>query len=194
MADLKTTELGKSYWAETGVYQAEYEQLYKDMVEDSGASKTLNGELIRAISRLFYEYCNNGNCNAVDVEYYNEEVDCYCCDGEGEINHGTEFDEEEGHDVDLIEECYECCGDGITYEEYQHQPKITDFYVNFLDLIKWNVPNSFARVEEVEEVMLSNENTFSNEDMDKYNKMCDTVIHYVLENEDKELPIDYKNR
>lgn len=179
MADLKTTELGKSYWAETGVYQAEYEQLYKDMVEDSGASKTLNGELIRAISRLFYEYCNNGNCNAVDVEYYNEEVDCYACGGEGEYDY---------------EECDECCGSGVDYEEHQHQPEITDFYVNFLELIKWNVPNSFARVEEVEEVMLSNENTFSDEDMDKYNKMCDTVIHYVLENEDKPLPIDYKNR
>ena len=33
---------------------------------------------------LYYDYCNNGNINAVDTEWENEEYPCYSCNGEGE--------------------------------------------------------------------------------------------------------------
>lgn len=58
--------LQKCYWNEEGKYQNIYSKLYADLVEDSGSSETVQGELIRAISRLYHEYCNNGNCNAND--------------------------------------------------------------------------------------------------------------------------------
>ena len=41
-------------------------------METSGSSQTLNGEVVRAINRLYYEFCNNGNCNAVE-----EDVDSF---------------------------------------------------------------------------------------------------------------------
>ena len=188
MIAIKTTELGKSYWNENGAYQKEYEKLYADLVPSSGASKTLNGELIRSISRLFYEYCNNGNGNSVDAEHYYEDETCYECSGDGEI---FDYTNDDGEDV--FETCDNCCGSGEIQEEYYHRPEVTDFYKNFLDLIKFNVPNSFKEVEEVIEVMLEPNNSFSDEDMAKYNAMCDKVIQYVLSTEDKPLPISYGN-
>lgn len=60
------TELGKSYYDETGFYQKEFDKLYKESVPEEGRADYLNGELLRAISRLHHEYYNNGNCNARD--------------------------------------------------------------------------------------------------------------------------------
>ena len=68
MQEVKLTELGKSYWNSNGAYQAEYDKLYGELVPASGSAETLKGELIRAISRLVYEHCNNGNCNAREVD------------------------------------------------------------------------------------------------------------------------------
>lgn len=64
MATLKQTPKGQSYWKSTGIYQKEYDELFANLVPDRGKCKTLNGELIRSISRLSHEYFNNGNCNA----------------------------------------------------------------------------------------------------------------------------------
>lgn len=60
----KQTVIGNSYWNCDGAYQKEYNELYEKMVPEQGSCNTLNGELIRAVSRLSYEYFNNGNCNA----------------------------------------------------------------------------------------------------------------------------------
>ena len=59
----KNTPKGKSYWDESGVYQKQYDQLYEELVPASGEAATLDGRLLRSISRLYYDYCNNGNGN-----------------------------------------------------------------------------------------------------------------------------------
>ena len=72
----KQTENGKSYWDGNGAYQEEFDKLYNELVPDSGEAKTVVGELVRSISRLTYEYYNNGNQNACDFIYeevYDEE-------------------------------------------------------------------------------------------------------------------------
>jgi hypothetical protein len=61
---IKLTPTGQSYWNDKGAFQAEYNELYEKHVPRSGSCSTLNGELIRAASRLSYEYYNNGNCNS----------------------------------------------------------------------------------------------------------------------------------
>ena len=66
--DLKT-ELLSSYWENTGAYQEEYDRLYSELVPNSGKANTLHGELIRSISCLYHEYCNNGNSNAANHIY-----------------------------------------------------------------------------------------------------------------------------
>lgn len=59
----KNTPKGKSYWNAEGAYQKEYDQLYEKLVPASGEAKTSDGELLRSITRLYYDYCNNGNGN-----------------------------------------------------------------------------------------------------------------------------------
>ena len=60
----KFTENGKRYWNHEGAYNEEYKRLHEEMVPDSGRSESYQGEVIRAVSRMYYEYYNNGNCNA----------------------------------------------------------------------------------------------------------------------------------
>lgn len=72
----KVTENGKSYWDGNGAYQKEFDALYEELVPPSGEAKTVVGELVRSISRLTYEYYNNGNqnaCNFIYEEVYDEE-------------------------------------------------------------------------------------------------------------------------
>ena len=73
------TPIGKTYWNDEGVYQTEFDELYKYLVPNCGDAPTIQGELLRVISRLNYDYFNNGNCNVQDVIYdsdgiYEEEV------------------------------------------------------------------------------------------------------------------------
>lgn len=51
-----------TYWNHTGKYQAEYDRLVK-LMPGMGSSDTVAGELIRAVSRLGYDFYNNGMGN-----------------------------------------------------------------------------------------------------------------------------------
>lgn len=62
--EIRKTEEGKMYWDGEGAYEAEYKRLYDELVPSSGRSNSFQGEVMRAVSRLYYEYYNNGNCNA----------------------------------------------------------------------------------------------------------------------------------
>lgn len=68
----KCTEKGKHYWNNEGVYDKEFTQLTEELVPAVGRAKNLRGELVRAANRLYYEYCNNGNCNAAEPVYFEE--------------------------------------------------------------------------------------------------------------------------
>ena len=50
-----------SYWNSNGKYQNEYERLYDDIVPASGSCETREGEMLRASSRLYYRYYNDGD-------------------------------------------------------------------------------------------------------------------------------------
>lgn len=52
----------KTYYNEQGKYQSDYDRLWK-FVPISGKSEVLAGELIRAVSRLAYDFYNNGMGN-----------------------------------------------------------------------------------------------------------------------------------
>jgi hypothetical protein len=193
METMKITESGKSYWGDSGVYQNEYNKLYKEHVPADGNAKTLNGELIRAISRLFYEYCNNGNCNAFQCSYVDEWETCLYCHGSGTVG----YDEDE-------EDCPECGGDGQFYNNIEIKDVwVTKMYDNFLRLIKENVPTTLnsdggKSIESVIDIICEaaydnqGERYFNVIHMNVYNMMCDRVIYHVLNNEDKELPEWYK--
>jgi hypothetical protein len=52
-----------SYCNKTGTYQKEYEILYTELVPSMDNADTLEGELLRAISSIYYDAYNNGFCN-----------------------------------------------------------------------------------------------------------------------------------
>jgi hypothetical protein len=52
-----------TYWENKGAYENEARELMK-LVPDSGPAKTLRGELMRAASKIYYDYHNNGFGNS----------------------------------------------------------------------------------------------------------------------------------
>ena len=59
------------YWDNEGKYQAQYERAWKQLIPASGEAKDGLPEALRAISRIGYDYYNNGFCNLwrADEEY-----------------------------------------------------------------------------------------------------------------------------
>lgn len=180
---MKHTKIGNSYWDGNGIYQEEYDNLYETLVPSHGSSKTLNGELIRSISRLFYEYCNNGNINSRDEKYVDEEEPCWDCGGSGII---TDYDNDEEIEID----CEYCGGCGYNSEEVLDETYISPMYKQFLQLIEQNVPDIKNDIKNVSNIILNNYkgDEFSDENIQYYNDMCDKVIYYVINNEDRDLP------
>lgn len=164
-----------SYWNNNGAYQKEGDELYEKLVPSEGAAETVHGELIRGINRLFHEYCNNGNGNAIEVITPNDHPWDYDEDVDGEI------------DWDEIEEV-----------------NIAPYYEKFLDLIQSTLVDTICPAEienicsDVRGVIKDGANNsfcqdyYSRENVNKYNRMCDVVIWYVLNTEDKALPKNYK--
>lgn len=57
------SELKNCYCDGNGKFQKEYDELNDKLVPAMGKCDTLEGELLRAIDRIYYDYYNNGNCN-----------------------------------------------------------------------------------------------------------------------------------
>lgn len=172
----ESVETNFQYWDGQGKHQEEYDRLYKELVLSSGSSETLNGELIRAVSRLYHENANNGNCNAKEDEWEN----CNHCSGSGEVE---KYDYDEEYDDSEYEECPECWGEGKIEEE----AKIDSFYQKFIDLIRYNVPEARDTVDAIEVFI-----TTGRGDENKYDTLVDQVVEYVLKTEDKPLPTEYQ--
>jgi hypothetical protein len=196
MSTPKITELGKSYWAHTGAYEEEYNKLYSELVPSSGEAETVHGEMLRAISRLGYDYGNNGNCNVLDVE----RDSCSTCDGSGwgqdECNscqgHGTE-ENEDGDELDCTDcggsgeediDCGECGGDCETNGNIT----ISDYYRNMVDFLRYHMVNKTPIIK-LEEALLTDKLDYhsdgSDENFDFYNKVTDAVMHQILTTENK---------
>lgn len=52
-----------SYWDNKGKYQTEYNEAWKQLVPASGEAEDGLPEALRSISRIGYDYYNNGFCN-----------------------------------------------------------------------------------------------------------------------------------
>lgn len=196
-AKIKTSEIGKSYWEENGAYNAEFSKLTKDLMPSEGCGATLTAEIVRAANRLYYEFCNNGNCNACEIHDGDEvEVECPCCHGEGYLD-----DEQE-----VI--CDECDGMGVIYEEGEIEIEIADFYANFIDLIETNL---IADGDEEIETICESIRTIIRDmplyngalryteknNMHQYDLLIDHVAAYAIEHvgeNDSELPTNYGNK
>lgn len=192
--ETKRTELTNHYWNKNGAYQKELDELYA-LVPDSGCADSLAGELVRAVNRLYYDFCNNGNCNACEVRDGEEvEVECPYCGGCGYLD-----------DEDDV--CDECGGSGVIYEEGEQEVEIATFYDNMIELIQTTLSEAGNKeivsvCENIRTIILNmpycgNARYTSDDNMHVYDLLADHVAEYVLQHEDsktQEVPSWYGNK
>lgn len=181
--ELKHTAKGKSYWDETGAYQEEFDRLYNNLVPGMGECSTVHGEMVRAVSRLLYEFCNNGNCNAIEVPTSWE--DCEWCDGSGYEKVECQFCSREDT------ECDDCNGEGEIDEDcsYCGDPEIVGYYKELIDFLYNHMENT-SYLDALVSFMEDPSNgygkyTFDAEEMKIYNDLIDSVVYQVLTTKDK---------
>lgn len=190
--ETKRTEISKHYWNNEGVYDKEFTQMTEELMKPKGRGDNLRAEVVRAANRLYYEYCNNGNCNAVHVEYGDEvEVTCSCCGGSGYL----------GDDED--DTCDECDGSGVVYEEGENEYSVDEYWDNFIRLIQEtiNTEEAFKAMEDIRSFIEDNcyseprDWYFNDNNMHKYDLMIDLVYEWAVEHADdnREIPSWYKN-
>ena len=165
---MKVTETGNSYWDGNGAYNEEYTELYDALVPNMGEAETVNGELLRSVSRLSHDYFNNGNGNA-RVEVYEDADACW-------------FDDEEDEDGDIWS----------GYDDEEYTTEISDFFLHFTDYIVTTIGTDEieAIITDICDIILNDTRPeYDDKTVDKYNKMVDMVMHYVLthENEPREI-------
>lgn len=147
-----------SYWNQNATYSTELDMLFEKLVPSEGEADTLEGNLIRAVTRLGYEYSNNGNCNARSYRQEEERVEYEVYDEEAE-EYYTEYD------VEYIEVV-----DGVS-----------DFYMDFIQLIGDNVPTvTEAELNAICEVIMNEHPQFNQKEYDVYNVVIDKVVENVL--------------
>ena len=60
---MSNVDTSKTYWDNEGKYQEQYNKAWKQLIPASGEAKDGWPEALRAISRIGYDYYNNGFCN-----------------------------------------------------------------------------------------------------------------------------------
>ena len=60
---MSKTDTTQSYWDDEGKYQEQYNEAWKKLIPFQGEAKDGWPEALRAISRIGYDYYNNGFCN-----------------------------------------------------------------------------------------------------------------------------------
>ena len=74
---MSNIDTSKTYWDNEGKYQEQYTKAWEQLIPASGEAKNGWPEALRAISRIGYDYYNNGFCNLwqgwEDIDDYGEE-------------------------------------------------------------------------------------------------------------------------
>ena len=176
------------YWYKQGAMQTEMDRLTEKFVPFTGRSNNLNGEVIRSVNRLYYEFCNNGNGNAFECEQHSEWVDCEHCGGRGSY---FMVDNETNHQYEYV--CEFCNGEGGYEDDVTDGYTLNHFYNNFIKLIRYyfelhKCKEGVSTINEIEKIILSDNNCFD-DDICVYDKLCDYAIWLVSQNENDNTPI-----
>ncbi|MFW9951021.1 MAG: hypothetical protein ACFFKA_12965 [Candidatus Thorarchaeota archaeon] len=197
----RTTLKGKSYWNDNGAYQKEYDEKWALLVPAQGECSTIHGEMIRAAGRLLYEFCNNGNCNAIEVDTEWEECEecdgtgyqkeeCQFCNGSGEVE-DDEGDTDECKDCDgngEVDQDCDICG-GECGEDKHGDPYITGYYLQIIQFLEKHLEDTRS-LDKLVEFMEDPNRGYSNYKFDDYemgiyNSLIDDIVYQVLTSEDK---------
>lgn len=195
MVNLILSAPNQHYWNNEGAQQKEMDRLTEKFMPAKGCAENFTGEVVRAINRLYYEFCNNGNCNALDCETTpGEWVECSRCGGVG-------YTKEEYDDGEVCaEECPDCDGEGGYYEEDECEYSLNEFFGNFIKLIRQyfeqkNCKEGIEVIDDVQRVIENNGDT-TEYNMSKYDRVVDYIVWLVLNDEDNQEPIPewYENK
>ena len=190
LLERKYTEKGNNYWNESGAYWNEYSKLWDEHVPPSGKAETIVGEMIRCISRLQYDYYNNGNCNVQEFQSYYEYETCGTCNGDGEVEVHYLDEDEATHEM-----CDECCGSGEIQEEYDGHPEINEYYQDMIDFLHQHIEDT-SKIDNLVEFLTDGGNSysrysFSSNEESVYVELMDEVMYCALKmisnNENKPL-------
>ena len=180
----KHSDKTQHYWNKNGAYENEYSQKYEELVPSIGQAKTVHGELIRSISRFYWDYANNGNGNLL----YVETISCSCCGGDGYEEVQAGYDDE-GEEIIETMDC-SCCGgsgeeDGDTF--------IRDYYQKMFDFMEQftNDAETKLKLEELQDFLLLGKGdnpSFSDTEMNIYDAVVDGIMYEILTTENKPNP------
>ena len=163
MTQIKFTQVGKSYWDNNGAYQEDYNRLYEELVPSRGAAKTVSGELLRCMSRLTYDYYNNGNCNVIEVS----QVECESCGGSG---YDPEVDEDGNQD-----DCYNCGG----HIYFDGDAFLNDYYNDMMEFLL-EFGHDTNLIEEFKSSILHNRYHYGTQSSHIYARVTDSIMYQVL--------------
>ena len=173
MCNKKTTPTGQNYWFKTGVYQAEYDLLQAEFLPDTGDAVTLAGQMLLRISKLVWDFGNNGGGTFVEYDTWYEDENCFNCDGDG-TTECYDMDEDDYN----IETCPDC--DGVGYEQVERTGGIQ--FIRFEDYIDF-LCEYFESARTLKKFMLTDEFfDFNDKSNDIINAVMDDVIYYILNN------------
>lgn len=159
--------INSHYWDGKGTWKEEFDKLTEEMPA-RGAAQTLNVELVRAVNRLYYDYCNNGNMNAADVKTVSnwDEDD----DEEEEISWNPYYEKF----YELIESTLQDVESELTFEA------------------KNEILNALKTVDDLVLNYGYISDEFSDKNMHAYDVLVDFVCWYCLNHIDKQLPSWYE--
>lgn len=163
---LRFSSMISHYWDEGGAWKDEFDELTA-MMPDTGSATTLNGELVRAINRLYYDYCNNGNMNAAEVTTVSDWDDD---DEEEEINWSSYY-----------YKFYELIVWAANNVANEITPSAASEIRNALERVDFLVLNCGYISDE-----------FGDENMHAYDVLADFVCWYCTNHTDKEIPEWYE--
>jgi len=188
-----------TYWNGKGFYQYQYDKLYELLIPAQDQASTIQGEMLRCASRLYYEFCNNGNGNALEQDTQTcgdcfgsgkeEAEECSECDGTGNID-------TEDEDGDYIEEVCDCCeGSGYLEEEdcqlcdgtgyVDCDFEIEKFYNNMIEFLELHL-DSQDEISDLRDFLEDESRKdlsydFSEKEMRIYDRVVDQLMHQLLQ-------------
>ena len=130
---MSNADTSQAYWDNEGKYQEQYNRAWKQLIPSEGEAKDGLPEALRAISRIGYDYYNNGFCNLwqgqEDIDEYGDEVVEYTMD-----SYYKDMVEYLAYEIprDLHKELQEFLLDAQGYGNWSNQASIIDRIIDHI--------------------------------------------------------------
>ena len=149
--------------------QKDYEK-FTSFIPTEGKADTLEIELLRLITNLYYDFCNNGNGNVREkiIEY--AENQCYICSGDGTIK----FPDGE------VEDCDDCGGEGWIEEEVDWEYVYAQGWEDDITFLREHLPKSNYLIDRLEDLILFYEKyNFDDSQLNRYDVIVINVLDLI---------------